>query len=186
MWCAFIRSESWLNSVTYCYMNEYSLNICVLSMDIFVCIQIIFLFLNFIFHLILFTFLRPKLCARSRPRIYPCIGFWSKQKHHAQRSMYVLIHTGVLLHFRSYYIFIITYYYFGLDLCVYRSYFLIFSMFSFIFTLFGCWNGGVCNTITLSVRICALSPLFYASRCLVRTGHLMKKCASEWRKVKET
>lgn len=51
-------------------MNEYSLNICVLSMDIFVCIQIIFLFLNFIFHLILFTFLRPKLCARVRDRAF--------------------------------------------------------------------------------------------------------------------
>lgn len=122
--------------------------------------------------------------ARARPRIYPCIGFWSKQEHHAQ-CMYwytpVCYCIFAVIIFSLLHIIILDWIY----VCI-AHIFSFFSMFSFIFTLFGCWNGGVCNTITLSVRICALSPLFCASRCLVRTGHLMKKCASEWRKVKET
>lgn len=74
-----------------------------------------YMFRAFIFHLILFM----SCCISSVLKTVYSLCVW------VYIISYIHTHSAVLLHFRSYYIFIITYYYFGLDLCVYRSYFLV-------------------------------------------------------------
>lgn len=120
---------------------------------------------HFIFHLILFTFSRSDFedIANTHTHILnesdAMVVYVVKMLNQLEKEKERTREKRVLFHFRSYYILIITYYYFGMDLCIYIRYLYprvccTCVQCGFVIVMLGY------EAITLSVRICSLSRCF--------------------------